>query len=97
MEKKINLEKIFAKVYDCQDLDDLQLEITLNPSLDRLKFAMVEFGKQLLELAAENSECNGFYVYGSADDEERIFNYDLDGLKGIVDGKSILNTINQVE
>lgn len=56
MNKKINLEEIIAKTWDCTDLGNLQLDITLNPDLDRFKVAMLEFGKQLLELAASNAE-----------------------------------------
>ena len=52
----INLDKIVAKQWNCEDLNNLQLEITLNPTLDMVKVAMMEFGKQLLELAAENAK-----------------------------------------
>ena len=82
-ERKINLEEIIASKYGCVDIDDLQLEITLNPDLDIIKSSMLEFGKQLLELAAENAELT--FVGES----------DSDGMD--IDKQSILDTIKQVE
>ena len=91
MDKKINLEEILITVFDpvswyCSTRrQDLQLAITLNPSLDEIKQAMKEACRQTLELAAENAE---------VEIEERM------GQKtGLVwvDKQSILNTINQIE
>lgn len=72
-----------------------------------IRKAMLEFGKQLLELAAENAKT----IETSIEDWEEIdyesdFNYiplmneweEIEGLnKIIIDKQSILNTINQIE
>ena len=102
MEKKINLDSILKETYYKHK------EIWgLNPIDSKYnnvaKEAMLEFGKQLLELAADNA-----LVFETEEDEERRANcvdqdsgqilddiYFID--PGFVDRDSILNTINQVE
>jgi len=56
--------------------------------MEEIKEAMLDFGKQLLELAAENAKC----IYVPHPHKE----YDREICLG-VDKQSILNTINQVE
>ena len=90
-ERKINLEEILIEVFEpspqnCQTpTQDLQLAITLNPDLNRIKEAMIEFGKRLLELAAENLE---YRVWYDSNDNEH---------HAIINEQSILDTINQIE
>ena len=93
-EKKINLEEILWNIFDSDvndcttEREDLQLEITLNPDLDRIKMAMIKFGEQLLELASENTDTKEIWISTG----------DYSGYgKIIVDKQSILNTIKQVE
>lgn len=76
MEKKINLEEIAnsSGVYRSL-MDEQQKHATLR--------LMLEFGKQLLELASENAEI-----------EKRWSDYIG---KNPIDKQSILNTIKQVE
>ncbi len=74
-QKKINLEKILTSSFNGKYWD-----VPFKPC----KKAMLEFGRQLLELAAENatvtlSDGNGNWDYPD------------------VDKQSILDTINQVE
>ena len=74
MEKKINLEEFWAKRYPNGKLPKYAKEIT------------IELIKEVLELAAENAECE------SEDDKTgtgREYFW--------VNKQSILNTINQVE
>ena len=83
MDKKINLNDIILK------------HINFDDSLDSFKDAMLEFGKQLLELAAEKAlveETCGEKTIRS--DYSFFDNYD-----GIiaVNKQSILNTIKQIE
>ena len=86
--KTINLEEILVKTFEpslqlCSTItQDLQLAITLNPNLNKIKEAMKETAKQALELAAENVEIEEL--------NEPPFE------EFIVDRQSILNTINQV-
>ncbi len=89
--KTINLEDLLAIEFepiseDCTTpTQDLQLAIALNPDLNRIKAAMLEFGKQLLQLAAENAE-------GDIVDDS-----DYSNGKVVIDKDSILDTLNQVE
>ena len=78
-ERKINLEEIILK------------HLKYDDSLDGFKEAMLNFGKQLLELAAENAKINGGNCYGVTD-EGLYAQFPL-----VVDKQSILDTINQVE
>lgn len=92
-ERKINLEEIlYTHVYSKLNIKDLKEQIECEKS------AMLEFGKQLLELAAENAklikdgtiyrndyfELNRNNPYASSSDVH-------------VYKQSILDTINQVE
>ena len=79
MSEKINLEEIILK------------HLKYDDSLDGFKEAMLNFGKQLLELAAENAKINGGNCYGVTD-EGLYAQFPL-----VVDKQSILDTINQVE
>lgn len=74
--KQINLEKILLR--NAKDIDKVFPEY-----VEDCKLAMIEFGKQLLELAAENAICKESQ-YG-------------DEYNCLVDKQSILDTIKQVE
>lgn len=88
MERKINLDEILIAIFepvsqDCTTpVQDLQLAVTLNPNVDRIKDAMKEACRQTLELAAENAD---------------VTINSIEDLKLIVDKQSILNTIKQIE
>lgn len=71
--QKINLEEII-KLYSLSDT------ITTRQSF-------IYFGKQLLELAAENAEC----------EEGAIVDLGFEIISASINKDSILNTINQVE
>ena len=75
MSEKINLEEIILK------------HLKYDDSLDGFKEAMFEFGKQLLELAAENATTKSVVFISG-----RIQN-----TTEIVYKQSILDTIKQVE
>jgi len=85
--KKINLEEIYQNHFDGMHYDDITDRNIKNFALD--------FGKQLLELAAENADVEEFYKGKS----ERIDNRFYDDGNGYiaVNKQSILNTINDVE
>lgn len=101
MEKEVNLEEILSVIFkpdsrDCTTIaQDLQLAITLNPDLNRIKWAMREACRQVLELASENATAK--------QDKIRTYPYkDYPGMYHdekviIVDKQSITNTINQVK
>jgi hypothetical protein len=84
MTKKINLEKLFDKhfINDCDEVNDARVEIIL--------FAK-EFGKQLLELAAENASVDY--------DEIEQCEYSWVALHDYpeVNRQSIIDTIKQIE
>ena len=84
-ERKINLEEIIERCWD-----NRKNAVYSNP----YKNCMLEFGKQLLELAAENAAVEELYGGKSC----RIDNafYENDDTKIIVNKQSILNTIKQV-
>lgn len=88
MEKKINLEEIAnsSGVYRSL-MDEQQKHTTLS--------LMLEFGKQLLELAAENAKVEEFYRGESYRIDDRF--YDNDDSYVVANKQSILNTIKQVE
>ena len=99
-ERKINLEEILINVFEpssqyCSTpLQDLQLAITLNPDVGMIKDAMIEFGKRLLELAAENAtvileDKDGNGTHGKLVEQQ--------GFEARTNKQSILNTINQIE
>ena len=76
--RKINLEEILQDYY----LITLDNSKEIHASIEDVKSVMIEFGKQLLELAAENAEAHGSSCgFGSY----------------WVDKQSILDTIKQVE
>lgn len=87
-ERKINLEEILTKVFEPSPQDcstpsqDLQLAVTLNPDISRIKEAMKEACRQTLELAAEKA---------------KLYFTDLEQTEVDIDKQSILNTINQIE
>ena len=81
-EIKINLEEIIYKHAVSQFVDEDDDNMVLLIRRD-LKESYIEFGKQLLELAAENVNA---YIGYSADDPIVM-----------VDKQSILDTIKQVE
>jgi len=108
-ERKINLEEILTKVFEPSPQDcstpsqDLQLAVTLNPDISRIKEAMKEACKQVLELAAENAELDTSSIKppGLIPD---IYNCSFAGIDALgeelwysIDKQSILNTINQIE
>ena len=74
-EKRINLEEILTNSFNGKYWD-----VPFEPC----KKAMLEFGKQLLELAAENTYVRDWYV-----DDKLVGK--------AVDKQSIIDTINQVE
>jgi len=82
-ERKINLEEILQ---DCW-ITTLDNSKEVHAPTEDVKLAMIEFGKQLLELAAENAK-----IYT----DTMCSPYREDWVK-YVDKQSILNTIKQVE
>lgn len=78
---KINLDEIlYNHVYSKTDIRNLKEQIELT------KEAMLDFGKQLLELAAENAEGEVLPMTGTG-----VIKY------GKVNKQSILDTIKQIE
>lgn len=76
-ERKINLEEIIRKYnFNCNDV-----------SLNRNKNMLQEFGKQILELAAENADTKSIvFISGK-----------IQTTTEVVDKQSILDIIKQVE
>ena len=92
-ERKINLEEIFNNNFDCYTEFGLKLEcIDEQPALtkDKFKELCLEFGKQLLELAAENANVEIFEEYDKYKETYIIES-------AIVNKQSIINTIKQIE
>ena len=103
-ERKIDLDKLIGEfaVYEYIDEQGDNMVLFLKKYLKESYF---EFGKQLLELAAENAEItrkdyfeatieeaiNGFDVYHNWDTD------DCPSFVDIINVDSILNTIKQVE
>ena len=58
-------------------------------SEENIKKSMMEFGKDLLELAAKNAKIKEIY-----NEDKKLYDYPFDV---IIDKPSILNTINQVK
>ena len=79
MSEKINLEEIILK------------HLKYDDSLDGFKEAMLNFGKQLLELAAENAKTREMTELWSGQV------WDDGPLPICIDKQSILDTINQVK
>lgn len=106
-ERKINLEEILINVFEpssqyCSTpLQDLQLAITLNPDVGMIKDAMIEFGKRLLELAAENANLlnsKGEITGGiSVDEYEDELSWRKIVVDYMVNKQSIVDTINKIE
>lgn len=92
-EKKINLLKIFNNYFDCYtEFDSRWSEIDEQKAITESSFneAMLEFGKQLLELAAENAKTREMIECWSG----QVWD---DGPLPIgIDKQSITNTIKQV-
>ena len=93
---KINLEEILQ---DCW-ITTLDNSKEVHAPTEDVKLAMIEFGKQLLELAAENAEIE---ERDYRKNPTKISNYgeevcsEYEGIYYGVDKQSILNTIKQVE
>ena len=96
MSKEINLEEILQ---DCW-ITTLDNSKEVHAPTEDVKLAMIEFGKQLLELAAENAEIE---ERDYRKNPTKISNYgeevcsEYEGIYYGVDKQSILNTIKQVE
>lgn len=87
--KKLNLSEILE-----DNLPDSMSRI-LDATTDSkvyIRSAMMEFGKQLLELAAENAE---MYYVNRDKKISQLSNFDKNIYR--IDSKSITNTLNQVE
>ena len=79
MSKKINLKEILSKYVDT--MDDY---VGYDTPIQNVKDAMIDFGWQLLELAAENAKTE-------------VVQMNISGSVRIVNKQSILDTIKQVE
>ena len=88
-ERKINLEEIFHNNFDCYTNFEDKGNYNDEPAIskDKFKELCLEFGKQLLELAAENARIKDKYT--SVGPAEYIGK--------VVNKQSILDTIKQVE
>lgn len=85
MEKKINLEEILTNSFNGKYWD-----VPFEPC----KRAMLEFGKQLLELAAENANIKEVEVYPFIPTLKGEYKPTI---KNVVDKSSITDTINQIK
>ena len=98
-ERKINLEEIWSKYEKFSKAPNLPGAIDLGYFKPTINAMMLEFGKQLLGLAAENANMNedfgGGEIYNIT--EYKVYN-DNDKSRLIsVNKQSILDTIKQVE
>lgn len=82
-ERKINLEEILQDYY----LITLDNSKEIHASIEDVKSVMIEFGKQLLELAAKNANLIEYNTYKTAFTAHNMG----------VNKQSILDTIKQVE
>ena len=96
---KINLEEILSK-----EFEGISLLSTINArevTLNAIKNAMLEFGKQLLELASENAILilNEGESYSFVENFPKNLYFEYEGIPNSVaiDEQSILDTIKQVE
>ena len=90
MSDKISLEDIFNK-YNSEGVSpNLPGIVNLNFFKSSIQMIMLDFGKQLLELAAENAKTG--YTGTTMDNSGR-----LESGKTYIDKQSILDTINQIE
>ena len=97
-EKKINLEEIFNNNFDCYTNFEDKGNYNDEPAIskDKFKELCLKFGKQLLELAAENAECKlKIKIECSEFQLENGFSLGTNAI--IVNKQSILDIINQVE
>lgn len=102
--KQVDLEEILIKIFqptsqDCSTpAQDLQLAITLNPDLNRIKNAMQEACNQTVDLCAENAKIN--WVENNVEMEsDTDFSFrDNDGswCKININEQSILDTKKQI-
>ena len=92
-ERKINLEEIFNNNFDCYTNFEDKGNYNDEPAIskDKFKKLFLEFGKQLLELAAENAKTREMTELWSGQV------WDDGPLPICIDKQSILDTINQVE
>ena len=82
-------EEYFEKRYEEIGINHVD-EIDGEDVLIAIEFAKLHLEAQL-EAILKNVKCEDFYVYGTSEDESRIAEYDLEGLKGLVDKDSIKN------
>ncbi len=99
--KKINLEELFDNNFDCYTEYDTEWScIDEQPALTKEKFKelCLVFGKQLLELAAENAKLleNGIKLNSNRFFIEKDDTFHCE-VEVDVDKDSILNTINQIK
>lgn len=92
-ERKINLEEIIEEL---DFSNNVQYDVNHNGysvtmyTKDAIKIAMLEFGKQLLELAAEKAEIDEIDLY--VNDDGLVYKSDLS-----INKQTIINTIDYVK
>lgn len=91
MRNKINLGEVAKQVLNCKEPWSLQLKLAEGVTFTEIENICLEFGKQLLELAAENANAN--IERSLLNPTKPTSSIDM----AIVDRQSILDTINQVE
>ena len=97
-EIKINLEELFNNHFDCYTNFEDKGNYNDEPAIskDKFKELFLEFGKQLLELAAENAECKlKIKIECNKSQLENGFVFGTNAI--IINKQSILDTINQIE
>jgi hypothetical protein len=94
MSEKINLEQIFDNNFDCytQAINNWKQFEEPAISKDKFKEVCLEFGKQLLALAAKNAKIENVNT-GKCKQTHSL----EDGLHFTIHKQSILNTINQIK
>lgn len=95
LERKINLEEILISKLEENSTEDFDLQIISKLHFIACYYAMKEACKQVLELAAENTEVEEFYRGESYRIDDRF--YDNDDSYIVANKQSILDTIKQVE
>ena len=91
-ERKINLEEILQDYY----LITLDNRKEIHAPIEDVKSAIIEFGKQLLELASQNAECKlKIKIECNKSQLENGFVFGTNAI--IINKQSILDTIKQVE
>ena len=92
-EKTINLEEILKSKFPSDEESGLSFDLLNNTTKKFIVNAMVEFGKQLLELAAENANMACVNYKGTYFTKKEY----LDNYTDItVNKQSILDTISQI-